>query len=126
VNKELIDQGIQPVRARIGIDMGQILISRIGVPNGSSSHDRNSLTAVGPAANLASKLQGMAGVNEVWVGDTVRRYASPERISNFDCVTPSNWTWNYGGNPNNPYHCWRYNGRVDPLGTLLDPTPLYL
>jgi len=106
--------------------MGQILISRIGVPNGSSAHDRNSLTAVGPAANLASKLQGLAGENEIWVGDMVRRYASPERIHLFDCMTPQNWTWTYGGNANNPYHCWRYNGTIDPLMTVLTgPTPLY-
>lgn len=125
VNPELVKLGLQPVRARIGIDMGQILISRIGVPNGTSAHERNSLTAVGPAANRASKIQGMAGVNEVWVGDSIGRSAPKEKLALFDCVTPADWNWTYGNNPQNRYHCWRYNGRVDPLATLLGgPTQL--
>lgn len=120
VNPTLASLGIAPIRARIGIDMGQILISRIGVPNGSSAHERNSLTAVGPAANLACKMQGMAGENEIWVGDAVRRSARQDRLYLFDCVTPDHWLWNYGGNPNARYHCWRYNGVADdPMATIL-------
>jgi len=120
VNPALNGLGIESVRARIGIDMGQILISRIGVAKGMSLHDRNSLTAVGPAANRASKLQGMAEENTIWVGDMVRRLAASEKQYLFDCVTPDHWTWNYGGNPNAPYHCWRYNGVAsDPMATIL-------
>lgn len=120
INPALNNIGIASVRARIGIDMGQVLISRIGVANGSSKHDRNSLTAVGPAANLACKIQGMAGENEIWVGDSIKSYASHERQYLFDCVTPNGWIWNYGGNPNTPYHCWRYNGVADdPMATIL-------
>lgn len=120
VNPELAAIGIEPVNARIGMDMGSILITRIGLPNGSASHPRNSLTAVGPAANLASKLQGMAGVNEIWCGDSICRNASAERQPQLDCVTPEDWPWSYGGNPNNRYHCWRFNGdATDPFATII-------
>lgn len=120
VNPKLAELGVEPVDARIGIDMGTVLISRIGVPNGSAMHPRNSLTAVGPAANLACKIQGMAGVNEIWCGDSIRRLAPAHKIHLFDCTTPSGWTWNYGGNANAPYHCWRYNGVAqDPFTTIL-------
>lgn len=120
INPALINLGIAPVRARIGIDMGQILISRIGVPNGTSAHDRNALTAVGPAANRACKLQGMAGENEIWVGDAIRMSALHDRLRLFDCVTPDSWSWTYGGNVNARYHCWCYNGVADdPMATIL-------
>ena len=116
VNPQLAQMGIARVDARIGVDMGRILISRIGLPNGSAIHPRNSLTAVGPAANLAKKIQEMAGVNEIWCGDSVRRLAPSDRIHLFDCMTPDDWIWIYGDNPQARYHCWRYNGRIqDPL-----------
>lgn len=119
VNPELVKLELQPIRARIGIDMGQILISRIGVPNGTSAHERNSLTAVGPAANRACKIQGLAGANEVWVGDSIYRNAPDDKITLFNCVTPATWNWTYGNNRQHQYHCWHYNGRVDPLATHL-------
>lgn len=120
VNPALAALGIAPVRARVGVDMGQVLISRIGVHTGTSAHGRSSLTAVGPAANLACKLQGMAGENEIWVGDSIKRLASADRQYLFDCVTPVGWIWNYGGNANAPYHCWHYNGVADdPTATVL-------
>lgn len=115
VNPAMAEKDLPPVHARIGIDMGQILITRIGLPNGSAAHPRNALTAVGPAANRACKLQAMAGTNEIWCGDALRHAASPDRLHLFDCVTPPDWTWSYGGNPQSPYHCWKYRGAVaDP------------
>lgn len=110
VNPLLDSIGIEPVEARIGMDMGRVLISRIGLPNGTSPHSRNALTAVGPAANLACKFQGMANRNEIWCGDSIRRYSSQDRQSYFDLTTPDNWTWSYGGNNQNLYNCWRYRG----------------
>jgi adenylate cyclase len=123
VNPELLRLGIDPVDARIGVDMGQILISRIGLANGSAEHPRNALTAVGPAANRASKLQALAGTNEIWCGDSIRNSAGRERLSRFDCVTPADWPWAYGGNPHARYDCWRYDAdATDPFGTLLGGT----
>lgn len=120
VNPILVAQGIQPVDARIGMDMGPLLLARIGLPTGSSPHERSSLTAVGPAANRACKLQGLAETNEIWCGDSVRNAAPPDRIYLFADVTPQDWNWHYNRNINAPYRCWRYDGVADdPFATLL-------
>jgi class 3 adenylate cyclase len=116
VNPILAAHGIAPVDARIGMDMGQILIARIGVPTGTASHERSNLTAVGPAANLACKLQGMAGTNEIWCGDFIRNLAPRESLHLFSDVTPVDWGWTYGGNEGAVYRCWNYHGVApDPL-----------
>lgn len=120
VNPVLAAQGVAPVNARIGMDMGALLLSRIGLPTGSSAHERSSLTAVGPAANLACKPQGFAGTNEIWCGDSLRSASPPEKLYLFTDKTPQNWDWNYGGNANAPYRCWRYDEVADdPFATIL-------
>jgi class 3 adenylate cyclase len=120
VNPILEAQEIDRIDARIGIDMGQMLLARIGLPQGTAKHDRSSLTAVGPAANRACKIQAMAGTNEIWCGDSIRNSAAAYKLALFDDVTPSGWAWQYGNNPNAPYRVWRYNGRSsDPMATLL-------
>ena len=119
VNPVLAAQGIQPVDARIGMDMGPLLLARIGLPTGSAAHERSSLTAVGPAANRASKLQGFAGTNEIWCGDAIQRAAPFDKLHLFADVTPTNWDWHYTGSQA-PYRCWRYAGVTpDPFATLL-------
>jgi len=120
VNPVLAAQGIECVDARIGMDMGPLLLARIGLPTGSAAHERSSLTAVGPAANRASKLQGLAGTNEVWCGDSIRNAAPPTTLHLFADVTPHGWEWHYNGNMNAPYRCWRYDGEIDdPFATIL-------
>lgn len=119
VNPILATQQIQAVDARIGLDMGPLLLARIGLPTGSSAHERSSLTAVGPAANRACKLQGLAGTNEIWCGDAVQRSAPMDRLNLFADVTPDHWNWSYSGS-NAPYRCWRYDGVADdPFATIL-------
>jgi len=119
VNPVLIAQGVPPVDARIGIDMGPMLLARIGLPTGSSAHERSSLTAVGPAANRACKLQGLAGTNEIWCGDSIQRSAPMDKLNLFADVTPADWNWQYTGTAAQ-YRCWRYDGVVDdPFATLL-------
>src|SRR5690606_19176482 len=104
VNPILAAQQISPVDARIGMDMGPLLLARIGLPTGSSAHERSSLTAVGPAANRACKLQGLAGTNEIWCGDSIQRSAPVDRLHLFADVTPGEWNWHYSGS-NAPYRC---------------------
>jgi class 3 adenylate cyclase len=119
VNPILISHEVQPVDARIGIDMGPLLLARIGLPTGSAAHERSSLTAVGPAANRACKLQGLAGTNEIWCGDSIQRSAPADTLHLFADVTPTDWNWAYTGTAAQ-YRCWRYDGVVrDPLLTLL-------
>lgn len=119
VNPVLVAQGIEPVDARIGMDMGPLLLARIGLPTGTSAHERSSLTAVGPAANRACKLQGLAGTNEIWCGDAIQRSAPADRLHLFADVTPVNWDWHYTGSTA-AYRCWRYDGVADdPFATIL-------
>jgi adenylate cyclase len=121
INPFLLPLGIAPVEARIGIDLGTVLLARIGVPTGGARHPRNFLTAVGPSANLACRLQQIAATNEIFVGDNVFRNTTTARADDFTAVTPPNWTWIYEGT-NNPYWVWRYNkarmAPLDGLGTL--------
>lgn len=112
----LKNEGIEEVNARIGIDMGTLLIARIGLPTGTSKHQRNFLTVVGPAANLSCKIQGMAGTNEIWTGDLIKVNAEEWRRGFFVDKTPASWTWHYHNKPDQSYQIWNYNA------TKSDPT----
>lgn len=116
LNPLLTAAGHQAVDARIGIDLGPLLIARIGTPSGSSDHQRNFLTAVGPAANIACKLQGKAGTNEIWVGNLVKSKAHAWRQDFFVMkdANDTDWTWVHRGTVNR-YHYWLYNAsRIEP------------
>jgi class 3 adenylate cyclase len=108
VNPYLASIGIARVDARIGIDLGRLLLARIGIPSGSARHQSNFLTAVGPAANLACRLQQMADTNQIWVGDLIKRSATGRFDWLFREVTPSDWTWVYDHNRAR-YPAWHYN-----------------
>ena len=107
VNPFLTANGIARVDARIGIDHGQILLARIGLPTGGADNQRNFLTAIGPAANIAFRLQDVAGTNGICVGDRVRQRASPTRVNHFQAFVPPDWTWVFEGTQN-PYWVWKY------------------
>jgi adenylate cyclase len=117
VNLELSARSMEPVQARIGLDLGTLLIARIGMPTGSAKHPRSTLTAVGPSANLACRLQQRAGTNEIWCGDLIKRNARANRQQHFRDTTPTDWTWNYADNPEVVYRIWNYYAvRRDPPG----------
>lgn len=119
VNPAMAPLGIPAVSARIGIDFGTILLARVDVSTGTARVERSFLTAVGPAANLACKLQGMAGTDEIWCADLVRQLAWESRHKFFIDVTPASSPWTYynnaGVNLGIPYKVWHFNAeRVDP------------
>jgi adenylate cyclase len=117
VNPHLEEVGVLPVDARIGIAQGTLLLARIGKPRGTAKHDRSHLTAVGPSANLAAKLQERAGTNEIWVDDLVRTHAKTYRSQWFVDKTPQVWTWTWasGDREGHTYRIWKYTGkRSDP------------
>lgn len=114
VNPHLESLGIKKVDARIGLDMGTLLITRIGLPTGTSKTKRNFLTAVGPCANLASKIQHMAQTNEIWTGDLIKENCRENRKTHFIDKTPSDWTWSYNKSDRS-YKIWNYNAvKVEP------------
>jgi adenylate cyclase len=114
VNPHLESVGIEKINARIGIDMGTLLFTRIGLPSGTAKTKRNFLTAVGPCANLASKIQNMANTNEIWTGDLIKVNSRENRHLHFIDKTPTDWIWSYN-NTNRSYKIWNYNAvKVEP------------
>lgn len=114
INPYLTKLGIKKVEARIGIDIGTVLVARIGTNKGTSKHDRSFLTLVGPSANIASKIQNQAGTNEIWVGDQIKVHAESFRQKYFEDVTPSDWDWVYTPS-HNKYSIWHFDAyRKDP------------
>jgi adenylate cyclase len=111
VNPYLYGQGIDPVDARIGIDFGKTLIARLGVPRGTAKHDRSFLTVVGATPNIATRIQGLAGTNQIWIGDLAYRLAAQWRHDKnlFRDVTPYDWKWQYRQSLD-AYRVWRYTG----------------
>lgn len=95
INPYLVSKNIEKVDARIGIDYGDVIISRIGLPNGTSQYDRNFLTAVGPTANIASKIQNQALTNKIYVGNNIYNYAPEDWKKFFKDQTLEDWNWIY-------------------------------
>lgn len=122
VNPALASIGIAQIQARIGIDLGNILLARVGVATGSARFDRNFIAAVGPAANLACKLQGMADTDQIWVGDNIARNAAEWRKPFFVEVTPVDWTWTWNRSwVHVRYSVWHYAAEKKPI---VDPGPI--
>jgi adenylate cyclase len=95
INPYLETKKIQKVDARIGIDYGDLIVARIGLPNGTSQYDRNFLTVVGPTPNIASKIQHLAGTNQIYVGNEIYKHVEEYRKPFFKDKTPEDWLWQY-------------------------------
>lgn len=95
INPYLIKNNIEKVDARIGIDYGDVIIARIGLPTGTSQYDRNFLTAVGPTANIASKIQHQAETNKIYVGNNIYNNAPTDWKKFFKDKTLEDWEWIY-------------------------------
>ncbi len=109
VNPYLVANHIDPVNARIGLDLGTLLFARIGSATGTSKYSRNFLTVVGPSANLAAHIQQRAGTDEIWAGDLIKTNAADWRQPFFNDMTPEGWTWTYVGGNKGTYRIWHYD-----------------
>jgi len=118
VNPWLAARGLEAVEARVTIDLGTLLLARIGMPKGRANHDRSFLTAVGPPANLASKLQDYAGAGQIYTGHLIQRNAPAAWQGWFFDRTPHDWIWIWIGGPTagQSYRAWEYTGRWNPPG----------
>lgn len=124
INPHFLQIGLQNVEARIGIDFGEILLSRVGVPKGSARQDRSFLTAIGAAPNIACRLQEQAGTNEIWVGDAVKVHAPAEWVCSFIRKSPSEWNWVQKGNTSQQYAAWHFNHQLAiPTASLTPSLP---
>lgn len=86
---------------RIGIDMQEVLISRIGVEN------VNHLVVVGDAANRASKLQELAEDNGICIGENIFGNLHPILRDCCEEGKHESWTWNYS-QTRKPYRYYNY------------------
>lgn len=91
---------------RIGIDMQEVLISRIGVEN------VNHLVVVGDAANRASKLQELAEDNGICIGENI--FGNLPLILRDYCEEGKHesWTWHYPERET-PYRFFHYKGNFE-------------
>ena len=96
---QLVDHGLPSLNFRIGLEMGEVLISRIGL------HSMNFLTAVGSPANRASKLEGLARPNGIAIGGYLADNLHPYLQNFLEKGDDPEWNWNYlNGVPYNYYH----------------------
>ena len=129
INPHLAALGIPAVDARIGIDFGELLVARIGTPQGSAKQERSFLTAIGDAANIACRLQEQAGTNQIWVGNMLRSLAPQDWQGFFKPVFPAEWTWVISGTTL-PYPAWHFSAErpevqlPTPFQILTSPPPL--
>lgn len=87
IHEHLSSLGLPALNFRIGIDMDELLIARIGYNNNSF------LTAVGNAANRASKLQSLAETNGICIGESLAHniHSSLHQY----CYQGSDESWNW-------------------------------
>jgi adenylate cyclase len=109
VNPHLEAKGIEPIEAKFGIDMGSLLLARIGTRRGAAKVVRSHITAVGPTANIAFALQEHAGPDEILIGHLVFEHAE-KRVDFMHSVDIPGWEWTIG--PESvTYMVWEYTGR---------------
>ncbi len=95
----LRSKGLPSPNFRIGIEMGEVLISRMGL------HSMNFLTAIGTAANCAAKLQGLANQNGITIGENIAVNLHPFLQESLEKGDDPKWDWKApDGEPYNYYH----------------------
>jgi len=101
VMPHLIEKGFPNLEYRIGIEMGEVLIARIGYNNNSF------LTAVGSPANRASKVEGLAKRNGIAVGENIAKNLHLELHHFLKKGDSESWDW-YNEDTNTPYNYYHY------------------
>ena len=87
VSNKLVSLSLPDMNFRIGIEMGPLLIARIGIPNNSF------LTAVGDAANRACKLQALAKENGICIGEDVAFSLNQGLLQHCERGHDPSWSW---------------------------------
>ena len=99
---KIIDKGINPILnqydypdlfVKIGVDYGTNMIVRYG-----SDAEKSHVDLLGPAMNIAAKIQGKAGPQEIFIGEDVYNRIHPSVQKEF-----SKKVWNEGE--------WKYHSR---------------
>jgi class 3 adenylate cyclase len=99
---------IDPVRFRIGIDIGPVTIAHVGIPRGNES----SVVAVGTTANIACKLMNQIPDGGICIGDEVRQALPPNWATTcVKCEQNSGFVYTA---TLQPYAAWELNHRLSP------------
>jgi len=104
INSFLHSRGIEPIKYRIGIDGGQIIIGRLGI------RGDNDPVAIGWPANISAKLQERAEPNGTLLGNFI--YKNLPEWEKEHCVAhviPSSWTYIINGTVEK-YPFYSYHG----------------
>ncbi len=83
INPALVARQLRPIRLRVGADLGDFLIAKIGLKRYESP-----LVAVGAVANRAAKIQSSAKPNEIRVGESFFRALPPASRRGFIQAQP--------------------------------------
>lgn len=95
----VIQKGINPIlnqydypdlMVKIGVDFGQSIVVRYG-----SNPDISHVDLMGPAMNIASKIQSHAKPNQILIGDDVYHRLHPVSQSSFKEIVWRNNEWKY-------------------------------
>lgn len=106
VRKSFFEESLPLLNFRIGIDMQEVLISRIGVEG------VNHLVVVGDAANRASKLQELAEDNGICIGENIYRNLHPILQETCEEGQHESWKWHYP-ETETPYRFFHYKGNYE-------------
>lgn len=111
----VIQKGINPIlnqydypdlMVKIGADYGQSIVVRYG-----SNPDTSHVDLMGPAMNIASKIQSFAKPNQILIGDDIYRRLHPSSQSLFKEVVWKNNEWKYRSRLTGEiYKVYEYNG----------------
>jgi len=95
----VIEKGINPILnqydypdllVKIGIDYGQNIIVRYG-----ADAEKSHVDIMGPAMNIAAKIQSMAKPDQILIGDDVYSRLHPETQKEFKLIEWKNNEWRY-------------------------------
>ena len=95
----IIEKGINPIlnqydypdlMVKIGIDFGQNIVVRYG-----SDETQSHVDVMGPAMNIAAKIQGMAKPNQILIGNDVYEKLHPSSQKEFREIVWKNNEWRY-------------------------------
>ena len=97
--RTVIQKGINPIlnqydypdlMIKIGLDFGQNIVVRYGADEINSHVD-----LMGPAMNIAAKIQNMAKANQILIGSDVYERLHPTLQEDFEKIIWKNDEWNY-------------------------------
>ena len=106
----VIQKGINPIlnqydypdlRIKIGVDFGQNIVVRYGADEINSHVD-----LMGPAMNIAAKIQNMAKPNQILIGSDVCKRIHPDTQKDFQKIIWKNNEWKYRS---------RLSGKIYPV-----------